>query len=210
VVSTSTDQIVATIPVGPYVYAVALNPAGTYAYVADSGGYTNSEVSVISTPTNTVVSQIPLPQLSDPMRIMVNNSGTIVYALDDNSSSISVIDATTNLLYTTFSVVKKSYPLSFAFDSSPSLAKIPTNITVRFAPGRSALSVADEESLYWLAWSLLPSSHVSVATYAYHDLNLTKVRANSIVVYTLRFARFHPNFERIITAKKDIGVVSDS
>ena len=56
-IDTATNTVVATIPVGASPQGVAINPDGTFAYVANGG---NDNVSVIDTATNTVVATIPV------------------------------------------------------------------------------------------------------------------------------------------------------
>ncbi len=76
VINLSTDMVVNTIPVGKFPFAIAFNPSGTIAYVADLGkpppylslGYNNysinssygSTISVINTSTDQVVNNITL------------------------------------------------------------------------------------------------------------------------------------------------------
>jgi YVTN family beta-propeller protein len=56
VINTATNTVVATVPAsGPV--GVAVNPAGTFAYVANQN---NGTVSVINTATNTVVATVPV------------------------------------------------------------------------------------------------------------------------------------------------------
>ena len=64
----------ATIPVGNGPNAMAVNPAGTYAYVAN---YNDNTVSVIDTATNTVTATIPVGHVPDA--VAVNPAGTYVY-----------------------------------------------------------------------------------------------------------------------------------
>lgn len=208
VLDTMTGQILETIPVGGSVMSLALNPAGTLLYVADWGGSTNSEISVINISTFTVVDQIPLPRLSDPSKILLNRSGTIVYVLDTNTSSISVFNATTDVLYNTYSIGTSDFPAAFALDSPPSTSVNPKNVTVRFAPGKSSLSVADKEPLYSLAWSLAHSAHLTISAYAYHDSGLAKARADSIVNYLLQYARFHVSVTQDTKAKQNVAKVA--
>lgn len=207
VLNTLTGQIVATIPVGYYVESLVLNPAGTLLYVADWGGPTDSQITIINVATMSVEDQIALPQLSDPTKILINRSGTIVYTLDSNSSSVSVLNTTTDVLYNTIAVGNSAYLTNFALDSPPSTAVNPKNVTVTFAPGKSALTAADKEPLYELAWSLAHSAHLTISTYAYHNPGLAKARADSIVNYLLNYARFQVNYTRITTSKRNVGTV---
>ncbi|MBI3873844.1 MAG: hypothetical protein HY307_02360 [Arcobacter sp.] len=54
-IDTSTNTVLTTIPVGDTPQGVAVNPAGTLIYVANSG---SNSVSVINAATNTVTSII--------------------------------------------------------------------------------------------------------------------------------------------------------
>ena len=57
VIDTATNNVDATIPVGPVPAPVAITPDGTRAYVGNVG---DSTVSVIDTASNTVIVTIPL------------------------------------------------------------------------------------------------------------------------------------------------------
>lgn len=66
---------------------IAINPAGTRAYVASQFG-----ISVIDTSTNTEVAQIPI--VGGQVAVAMNSTGTRLYV--DNSGAILVIDTATN------------------------------------------------------------------------------------------------------------------
>jgi YVTN family beta-propeller protein len=57
VISTATNSVVATVPVGNEPYAVAASPDGAFVY---AGNFGDSTISVISTATNTVISTLPV------------------------------------------------------------------------------------------------------------------------------------------------------
>src|SRR5260370_29812046 len=57
VVDTSTNTVIATIPVGNTPYAVAVRPDGSRAYI---GNQNDNTVSAIDTSTNTVIATIPV------------------------------------------------------------------------------------------------------------------------------------------------------
>ena len=61
VIDTSTNAVVARVPVGSFPSGVAITPDGAFAYVANQGG----TVSVIETATNTVVATVPLGRVCD-------------------------------------------------------------------------------------------------------------------------------------------------
>ncbi len=99
VVDGASGSVVATITLagGAMPYGVAVNPAGTRAYVANFGGGT---VSIIDTATNQEVSA-PITVCAVPgcmpQGIAVNATGTRVYVANADGT-ISVIDGTTNRL----------------------------------------------------------------------------------------------------------------
>ncbi len=57
VIATTTNRVVAAIPVGRGPYGVTVNPAGTYVYIANNE---SNNVSVVATGTNKVVATIPV------------------------------------------------------------------------------------------------------------------------------------------------------
>ena len=57
VIDTSTNTVIATVPVGSLPFGVAVHPAGTRVYVTN---ISSNNVSVIDTVTNTVVATVPL------------------------------------------------------------------------------------------------------------------------------------------------------
>ena len=100
VVDGANGSVAATITLagGAMPYGVAVNPAGTRAYVANFGG---GSVSIIDTATNQQVSGSPVTVCAVPgcmpQGIAVNATGTRVYVANADGT-ISVIDATTNTL----------------------------------------------------------------------------------------------------------------
>jgi YVTN family beta-propeller protein len=74
VIDTSSNAVVATVPVGSAPYGVAVNPAGTRVYVTNEFSET---VSVIDTSTNTVVAIAVVGQY--PEGVAVTPDGTRVY-----------------------------------------------------------------------------------------------------------------------------------
>jgi len=68
-------------------YGVAVNPAGTLAYVTNAGG---DSVSVIDLATNLVTATIPVG--FNPFGVAVNPAGTLAYVTNYNGTSVSVIN----------------------------------------------------------------------------------------------------------------------
>jgi YVTN family beta-propeller protein len=100
VIDTTTNTVIATIAVGDAPLAVAVNPAGTRAYVVNGSG--SGSVSVIDTATNTVIATIAVGK--SPMGVAINPAGTRAYVTNQNSDSVSVIDTTTNSVIATIAV----------------------------------------------------------------------------------------------------------
>ncbi len=82
------------------VHLVALScPAGAQVYVANS---LSGTVSVISTPSNTVVATIPVGTL--PQRVAITPNGQFVYVTNHNSGTMSKIDTASNIVVATIPV----------------------------------------------------------------------------------------------------------
>src|SRR5262249_49797404 len=77
VLDTTTNTVVATVPVGTFPIAVAITPDGTHAYVANFDG----TVSVIDTTTNTVVATVPVGTF--PEGVAITPDGTHAYVTNN-------------------------------------------------------------------------------------------------------------------------------
>jgi YVTN family beta-propeller protein len=111
VINTTTNAIVATIPVGDGPWGVAVNQAGTYAYVVNNHDTASGDsVSVISTATNAVVATIKVGSL--PFGIAFSPSGTTAYVANGNSNTVSVINTGTKAVTATVPV--QNYPVGLA------------------------------------------------------------------------------------------------
>ncbi|HLZ69822.1 MAG TPA: Ig-like domain-containing protein [Dehalococcoidia bacterium] len=99
VIDTSTNRVVATVPVGLAPQGVAVNLAGTRVYVTNAGDNT---VSVIDASANKVVATVNVGRL--PLGIAVNPAGTRVYVANFADNTVSVIDAGTNSAIATLPV----------------------------------------------------------------------------------------------------------
>lgn len=90
VIDLATNTVVATVPVGEYPQGVAVNPAGTAVYVANSD---SNEVTVIDTATRDTTT---IPAGEGPVGIAVHPDGTRIYVA--NVDDVSVIDRATNTI----------------------------------------------------------------------------------------------------------------
>jgi gliding motility-associated-like protein len=97
VLNTSTNAVVATIPVGLNPYGVTIGLGGGTVYVTNEGSNTVSE---INTATNTVTATIPInagPKgESGPSGIIITPKGTHVYVADVKAGIVSVINPANN------------------------------------------------------------------------------------------------------------------
>jgi YVTN family beta-propeller protein len=91
--------VLATVAVGAFPGGVAVNPAGTRAYVANQN---SNNVSVIDTASNTVVATVVVG--TAPFGVAVNPAGTHAYVANVSSNNVSVIDTTSNTVVATVAV----------------------------------------------------------------------------------------------------------
>jgi len=99
VVDTSSNTVLTTIGVGFDPEGVAVNDAGTRAYV---GNFESNTVSVIDTSANVVLTTVPVA--IEPGFLALNPSGTRLYVTHQNIGLVSVIDTSTNTVLTTIPV----------------------------------------------------------------------------------------------------------
>ena len=99
VINTTTNTVIATIPVGNFPYGATVTPDGTKVYVTNYNGNT---VSVINTATNNVTATVNVG--SHPMGVAVTPDATKVYVTNEFSNTVSVINTTTNQVTSNVSV----------------------------------------------------------------------------------------------------------
>lgn len=98
IIDLATNTVVATVPVGSYPQGIAINPAGTAAYVANSA---DNSFAVIDIPTFTSTT-IPGPGGSGASGVAVHPDGTRIYVTNPEwlnagmNSKVWVIDRVTN------------------------------------------------------------------------------------------------------------------
>jgi YVTN family beta-propeller protein len=111
------DSVTATITVGTNPTGVALNPAGTLAYVTN---YSDATVSVINTSTGAVTATINVG--TGPFGVAVNSAGTFAYVTNNSVNTVSVIDTATNTVTATVNV--GSAPAEVALNPSGAVAYV--------------------------------------------------------------------------------------
>ena len=93
------DTVVTTTTVGTDPYGVAINPAGTFAYVAN---YSSNTVSKINLTTDTVAATIPVG--TGPHGLAINPAGTFAYVANYSSNTVSKINLATDTVAATIPV----------------------------------------------------------------------------------------------------------
>ncbi|MDB4900960.1 MAG: beta-propeller fold lactonase family protein [Mucilaginibacter sp.] len=111
VINTTTNAVVATIPVGTSPFGVAASPDGGTVYIANSG---SSYISVIDTKTNTVVNTIPTGP--GPFTLVVAPDGSKLYAVVGND--VLVINTATNVITDTIPIIGGDTGISISPDGS--------------------------------------------------------------------------------------------
>jgi YVTN family beta-propeller protein/VCBS repeat-containing protein len=111
VVDTSTDTVVATIPLsGKNSDGAAVSPNGALVYVASESGI----VSVISTATNSVVATIPVGHVA--YTVEFSPDGSLAYVV--GGDYVSVINTATSALVTNITVGSAAYSVAISPDGS--------------------------------------------------------------------------------------------
>lgn len=121
VIDTATDNITATVPVGKWPYTVAVNSAGTKAYVVNAG---SNAVSVIDTTINKVTATVNVGAY--PWEVAINPAGTKAYVTNWDSNTVSVIDTATNQVTATVSSVGRN-PLGVTVSPDGKKVYVTTN-----------------------------------------------------------------------------------
>lgn len=112
VIDTSTNSVVATIPVQGTPDTTAVSPNGLFVYVACESGF----VSVIDTATNTVTANIPAGASADFIAFSPDSSRAYVTHFGQNY--VSVIDTTTNSVIANITAGSGTYSVAVSPDGS--------------------------------------------------------------------------------------------
>jgi YVTN family beta-propeller protein len=87
VIDTSTDTVVATIPVGTKPGSIDISPDGKRAYVAN---FDTNNISVINTETDSVIATVNVG--THPGTIALRGGGATAFVLNEDSNNVSVVD----------------------------------------------------------------------------------------------------------------------
>lgn len=123
VLDIATNTVVASVPVPGSPQAVALNRAGTRAYVPS---YDLDTLSVIDTGTNTVIATVPVGLR--PIGVAVNPAGTRVYVTNNGAYTVSVIDTAANTVIATIPV--PAYPIEVVVNPAGTRAYVVNGLSV--------------------------------------------------------------------------------
>lgn len=98
VISTATNSIIATIPVGPLVGSVIITPDGKRAYAAS-----DHNLAVIDTHTNAVVQSIAVNSVPDPSvnSLAITPDGKDIYVAGETEDDFQVVATATNTVVQT-------------------------------------------------------------------------------------------------------------
>ncbi|MGP8259549.1 MAG: MBG domain-containing protein [Acidobacteriaceae bacterium] len=114
------NTVVTTITGFDQPLGVAVNPAGTYAYVANVG---NNNVSVIDLASNTVTGTVSVG--NSPFGVAVNPSGTYAYVANHGDNTVSVISLSNgNFGSEAVGSTTASQPLYFSIGASTTVSSI--------------------------------------------------------------------------------------
>ena len=117
VVSTVTNAIVATIPVGNNPVSTCFSPDGTRVYVTNNG---SNNVSVINTATNTVIDSVTVG--NSPYGASITPDGKKIYVGNNRSNDVTVINAANNSVIKT--IIGSNYGDPDAVSISPDGSKV--------------------------------------------------------------------------------------
>lgn len=123
--SVAPNTVVATINVGVTPAGIAVTPDNKFAYVANNNNYTLAgadNVSVLNLTNNTLYKTINNSNFNEPYTVTINTSGTIAYITNSNSTTISLIDISTNTYINTIT----------GFDGPSGLVINPANQTIAY------------------------------------------------------------------------------
>jgi YVTN family beta-propeller protein len=171
------NVITATVSIGSSPYDVAVNPAGTYAYVTN---YFGNSVSVVNLATNTVTATIT--GLYRPEGITINPAGTYAYVADYSYNEIFVINLATNTVVAT-PTNGAAGPSNVAFTPNGAFAYVTAN-------GSNAVTELDTTTLYEVNYQTINTNPFDIAinaagTYSYvtiesnNTLNITNLSTGS-------------------------------
>ena len=135
----SAKTVISTIKVGRFPEGIAVNPAGTFAYITNAG---SDSVSKINLATDTVEATINVGV--GPSDIAVNPAGTFAYVINHDSGSVSKINLATGVSNATVTMPASAKVL--AAYANLTVAKGAT-ISLRVAPSSATFCKVSRATL---------------------------------------------------------------
>ena len=135
VVDLASNSLITTIPVVAVPIGVAVNSAGTRAYIANSVMFDGlSRISVIDTATNTVVQNVPAGFQAYGVALNPSEARLYITNAMQDANSVSVMDTTTNTIVATVPV--GSFPMGVTVNAAGTRVYVANN-------GSDTVSVID-------------------------------------------------------------------
>jgi YVTN family beta-propeller protein len=191
------DTVVSTITVGSDPQGVAINPAGTFAYVTNNG---SNSVSKINLSNDTVVTTIAVG--SGPWGVAINPAGTFAYVTNNGSNSVSKINLSNDTVVTTIAV--GSGPWGVAINPAGTFAYVTNNGSNSVSKINLSNDTVDTTIAVYDFWSDATQSQPTgvainpAGTFAYvthvdeQTGSISKINlATDTVVARIRNTRFH-------------------
>ncbi len=177
VINTTTNAVIATIPVGQTPTSVSVSPDGTRVYVTNQRA---NSISVINTGTNSVISTIPVAAFS-PTSVTVSPDGKLLYVVNLNSNNVLVFSIATNTVLATIGV--GGYPVGIAVSPNGSMVYVAnssnTISVIDVATNQVKTSIPVGNSPYGIAIS--PDGNtVYVAMSGANDVTLINTTTNMV------------------------------
>ena len=120
-INLATDRVVGSINVGPRPEGLAINPAGTFAYVSALKVNVNTRVAKINLTTDTIVSEIFVGE-SGPEAIAINPAGTFAYVVNAEFNLVQKISLVSDAVVASIKVGEN--PLGLAINSAGTFAYV--------------------------------------------------------------------------------------
>lgn len=157
VVDTTNNTVVSQILVGNQPKGIDFNPAGTSAFIANSGSNSVSVIDTglaISNPGAAVVATIPVG--TTPRGVAANPAGLWVYVANQGSNTLSVIDTSANKVIATVPV--GSVPNAVSVNQAGTLVYVANQ-------GSNNVSVVDTASMLQIATPIAGSAPFPIGSY---------------------------------------------
>lgn len=211
VIDTDTNTLIASVPVGPSPFGVAITPDGARVYVVNRGDGT---VSVIDTGTDTVVATIPVGLNS--LNVAITPDGARVYVTNAVSSTVSIIETETNTVVNTVFVSPSPVGIAITPDGVHfyvTSSKVSSTLTVLNTATNAVVATIP---LRFLASGVVftPNGAHAYVEQQNEFLNVIDTATNTVVIDLLQAAVLHdhlaitPDGTRLYTTSPVVNAVS--